>query len=35
MRATGPLTTTQESRQPDGTDPRPITDPLLGTGGLG
>jgi hypothetical protein len=35
MRPTGPLTTTRESRQPDGTDPRPITDPLLGTGGVG
>jgi hypothetical protein len=36
QRATGPLTTTQESRpRPGADDPRPLIDPLLGTGGLG
>jgi hypothetical protein len=34
QRATGPLTTTQESRpRPGADDPRPLTDPLLGAGG--
>jgi hypothetical protein len=35
IRPTGPLTTTQESHQPDASDPRAIPDPLLGTGGVG
>jgi hypothetical protein len=35
MRASGPLTTTQESHQPDAKDPRQFPDPLLGTGGVG
>jgi hypothetical protein len=34
QRPTGPLTTTQESRPRLGApDPRPLTDPLLGSGG--
>ena len=36
QRPTGPLTTTQEARPRLGAaDPRPLTDPLLGTGGVG